>query len=107
MSNLTILYIGNDNILELDALTDDLTGDALNAAAVTVTLVDSDGDEVGGEVWPKTLAYVTNSNGVYRATLPHTLSMTSGGRYVAQVAVDAGPGLRAAWRIDCVARHRQ
>lgn len=106
MSNVTILYIGNDTILELERLKNDLTGAYLNSAAVAVTLLQDGGAPVGGETWPKTLAYVAGSKGVYRATLPATLVLTPNQRVTAQVTANAGVGLQGQWTLDCVARSR-
>jgi hypothetical protein len=106
MSNVAILYTGNDTVLEIKGLKNEVTGGFLNAATVTATLVDSDGDEVGGHDWPATLAYVTDSDGIYRATLPYGMALTSGGRYTAQITANAGSGLRASWAIPCLARAR-
>lgn len=101
------LYLGNDMLLEVSGLRDDVTGDYLNAATVTVTLKDSAGVNVTGQSWPLTLSYVTASNGVYRATLIDSLSVTANARYVATVIADAGAGKRAQWELDFVCRTRR
>lgn len=101
------LYVGNDMLLEVAGLRDDVTGDYLNAATVTVTLKTSAGVNVSGQAWPLALAYVTGSNGVYRATLIDTLSLTANSRYVATVIADAGDGKRAQWDLDFVCRMRR
>lgn len=106
MSNIAILYVGNDNVLEVAALNNEMTGEDLNAAIVTVQLTTQGGVDVDGDTWPKTMAYVEGSRGLYRTTLPFTLELVAGGRYNAQVVADAGTGLRAAWTVDCVARER-
>lgn len=106
MSNVNILYTGNDTVIEVRGLKNEVTGDFLNSASVTATLVDAEGDQVAGEVWPKTLEYVAGSGGLYRATLPYTMGLTAGGRYVAQVSVNAGAGLRASFALPVVARGR-
>lgn len=106
MSNIQVLYIGNDTILEVESLRNDLTGAYLNSATVTVTLEETDGVDVAGETWPKTMAYVTGSNGTYRATLVYGLSLVAGRKYYAQITADAGAGLRAAWQVECIARKR-
>lgn len=106
MSNIQTLYVGNDTILEVGSLKNELTGAFLNSAAVTVTVTDMSGVEVSGDTWPKTMAYLTGSDGVYRATLLHGLALVAGTRYQAEVAADAGTGLYASWTIDCVARDR-
>ena len=104
--NITELLIGNDMILELEGLTNGLTGEVLNDATVAVTLLDAEGGEVGGDVWPKTMAYVAESLGVYHALLVYTLALEAGNRYNAEVTVDAGAGLRASWTVECIARQR-
>lgn len=101
------LYLGSDMLFELAGLRDQATGDYLNAATVTVTLQDSAGVNVTGETWPLAMTYVTSSNGVYRATLKDTLSLTANARYVATVIADAGSGKRGQWELDVVARTRR
>ena len=106
MSTIHVLLISNDHILELDSLKNELTGLDLNGAAVTVTLLDAEGTKVAGEVWPKAMAYVAGSDGLYRCTLPYTLTLTASGRYTARITANAGNGLRANWELECVARTR-
>jgi hypothetical protein len=105
MSNIAPLYIGNDSVLAID-LRNDLTNTAINDATVTVQVKDTAGADVAGETWPKALAYVDGSKGLYRVTLPHTLALVAGGRYVATIVADAGIGLHATWDVECVARAR-
>lgn len=107
MSTIQTLLIGNDTIFEISRLKDDVAGAFVNDAVVTVTLVDADGAAVAGDTWPKSMAYVAGSSGIYRATLPYTLELAENGRYDAEVAVNAGEGLRAAWTVECVARKRR
>lgn len=101
-----ILFFGNDNLIELRGLKNEVAGTYLNAATVTVTLKDSDGDNVAGASWPMTMSYVASSNGIYRATLPSTLSVVEDGRYTAVVAVNGGAGLVARWDLPCLCRDR-
>jgi hypothetical protein len=106
MSNIAVIYVGNDNLVEVPALKNELTGADINDATVTVSLADAAGNAVSGETWPKALTYVEGSHGIYRATLPYTLDLVPGGRYFATIVADAGAGLRAEWDIECVARNR-
>lgn len=101
------LYLGNDMILEVVSLKDRLTGEAINDATVQVTLKDSAGTNVVGETWPLVLPYVTASNGVYRATLKDTLTVTANARYVATITADNGAGRRGQWETDVVCRKRR
>lgn len=101
------LYYGNDMLLEVAGLRDQATGDYLNAATVTVTLEDDADVQVTGESWPLAMSYVASSNGVYRATLRDTLSLTNNARYVATVIADAGEGKRGRWDVDFVCKMRR
>jgi hypothetical protein len=101
-----ILFADNDMIFEVRGLANELTGSYLNSATVACTLKDSAGAAVTGQSWPLTLAYVTSSNGVYRATLPYTLDLTANGRYTLELDVNAGAGLRGKWEIPCLCRAR-
>lgn len=106
MSNIHALYVDNDMVLQIDDLKDEITGAAATTAAVSVTLSDEQGNEVLGAQWPLSLVHVAGSNGTYRTTLPYTLEVTPGARYVATVVADAGPGLHAEWEVEVVARVR-
>lgn len=107
MSQVQILYDNNDMVLEAAGLRNETTGAFLNAASVSVTLKDSAGVNVTGQTWPLVLTYVPSSDGVYRAGLSNALNVTPASRYVAQVVVDAGAGLRAEWDLDCVCQTRR
>ena len=106
MSNLTVLFTDNDTVVEVANLRNGLTGDALNTADVSVTLLDASGDPVDNVSWPLALLYVTGSSGMYRVTLPYTMSLQPNARYKAVLVVDDGPGLYARWELECVARVR-
>jgi hypothetical protein len=106
MTTIQVLLIGNDTIIDVARLQDELTGEFVNDAEVSITLVDAAGMEVEGDTWPKPVPYVDDTDGLYRATLVYTLALVPDGRYTAQLDVDAGAGRRAAWSIACVARMR-
>lgn len=94
------LYVGNDNLIELDELKNDAADTFVNDAVVTCTMRDSDGVEISGESWPLSMAYVSGSDGKYRATLDDGLVVSVGD--VVTVQVDAvGDSLTAQW-IDTV-----
>lgn len=106
MSNVKLLWVGNDMILEVAELRNTATGAYLNAATVTATLTDAAGVNLGGQSWPLAMVYVTGSNGIYRATLTYALQITARERVTATIAVNAGGGLRAQWVLDCIAADR-
>lgn len=106
MSTVETLFIGNDSVIEVAALKNELSAGDINTATVTVRLQEVTGENVAGQLWPITMLYVPNSSGIYRATLPYTLPLIPNKRYVATIVADAGPGLRAEWDMQCVARSR-
>ena len=103
------LYVGNDNLLEVTGLKNQAEDTYLNAATVTVTLIDptASPQEVAGETWPLSLAYVSGSDGDYRATLADTLSLSRSTKYVAQISADGGTGLKAYWEVEAVGIARE
>lgn len=101
-----VLYVSNDNLLTVDELYDAVAAAYLNAATVTVTLVDEDGSEVTGQSWPTTLAYVAASNGKYRAVLEDALSLAKNQTYTAQISVDGGADKAAYFEVPCQALTR-
>lgn len=84
------LYVGNDEKVVL-TLTDAETGDAITSATITMTLTDLLGVEVtGGDTWPVSLIYDSNTVSDYVYVLPHTTNLEAGRRYRATFIVDAG-----------------
>jgi hypothetical protein len=106
MSTIHILYLGNNSIVDVTGLRNEHTGEFVNDADLSMTLLDKTGAPVGGANWPAAFQYMADSNGVYRATLPHTLAIAEGERYVARVVANATLGLRAQWDLLCVGRLR-
>ncbi len=104
MSNPIALFVGNTTILEL-TLVDELTGDPVNSATVAVTLTDIAGAELTGETWPKPLAYVTASAGIYRALLSSSVAMEEGANYL-YVATASVAGMVGRWSGDVNAVQR-
>lgn len=105
MDTLT-LYKGSDMLLDLEGLTDEASGAVLNGATVSCTLKDTAGVNLVGETWPKAMAYVANTNGVYRAALSNTLVVTVGSRYSAEILA-INDGQRAFWTVDVLCKTRR
>lgn len=102
------LYINNNNVIELQALTNTATGLVDNGATVTVALQDADGNAVVGQDWPASMSYVSGSEGNYRATLDSDLVMTPGRIYTAVVLVSgSGSGEVARWDAEFRAKTRR
>lgn len=89
-----LLYL-SDNLLEVVGAKNAATGDYLNAATVTATLVNADtGAQIAGQSWPMTLAYVASSNGDYRGTVNDDITVTKGQEVIAQITFNGGAGLQ-------------
>ena len=94
-----IVFHQNDNLIEVDQLTNVATGAYLNSATVSCRVLDSSGAAVAGETWPITLGYVASSNGKYRGTLRDSVAFIAGRSYVAEITADAGADLKALWAL--------
>jgi hypothetical protein len=80
-----ILFVDNDNYIEVSGLRNGATDAYENSASLTCTLKNSAGTNVTGQSWPLTLSYVSSSNGVYRGVLDDGLDLTAGETYYATV----------------------
>ena len=101
------LYVDNSNTLELTGLRNDVTGAIVNDATVTMTLLDAAEQVVTGETFPATMAYVTDSDGVYRAVLSSALNITPNARYIAVVTATVSGSLVGKWRLEVLAKTRR
>lgn len=94
-------FVGNTNVLRLNALRDELTEAFINDATVTVTVkTDVDGApgvNVVGETWPLTMDYFSGSDGIYEAFLDSDLAFVAGSNYWAVIEVDAGVNRVGHW----------
>lgn len=100
------LYVGNDMLLTVSGLKAQTTGNWINNATVTCTLLDAAGDQIPGATWPLTLSYVAGTNGNYRVVLPDTLSLVAGEALRCHVTADAGDGLKGFWPYDVLVAER-
>ena len=82
-----ILYVDNTNVVELRALTDSVTGEAVTTATVTVTLYDAGGNDVTGATG---VSLAHDSAGTYRGVLPSSVALNRGQSYKAKVAATVG-----------------
>ena len=105
-----VLFVANDNVIEVASLTNGLTDALVGGATVTVTLKDAAGASVSGLAtgysWPLSLSAVSGATGTYRTTLPYGLALTASSNYTAEVTASGGPGLRAFWALPVRAMTR-
>ena len=67
----------------------------VNDASVTVTILDSNGDELAGEAWPVALPYVSGSNGNYSKTFEPFENLVIGEIYDVIISVEGVDGLKS------------
>lgn len=96
--------IGSTELLMLDLLRDELTGDWIDDATVAAQVTDGDGDNVGGAI---TMSYIAGTNGKYAGSIPASVTgaMTAGAQYTATITATGGAGT-GVWKITKAARQR-
>lgn len=88
-----VILFQSDNIIEVSNLKDAVTGALLTGATIEVrVLEDREGAEVAGGSWPVVLAEIVQ--GLYRGTIPDTVTLLLDHTYYVETVVNAGPGLQ-------------
>lgn len=102
----TTVYIDNSNVILLSGLHSEIDDAFVSDATVTVTIKDADGANVAGTTWPKTMSYVSASDGNYRAILPDTIVLMEFADYTAEITASAGADRVGRWSvaIDAIKR---
>jgi hypothetical protein len=101
--SLQIIAIGSDNLVRLDGLEQLSPQQVVNAATVTYTLTDANGNVVNG-LSNVAMLKVPNFNGRYEGNIPNTTPLTLNALYtVAITAVAAYTLLR---KVSCIAKYR-
>jgi len=90
----------SDNIVEVDKLTDQLGGQLISGATVSVTVKDTVGNDLAGETWPVAMPEV--SAGLYRGNLPDTLVLDGKKIVIATFVADAGSALHREWCVEYI-----
>jgi len=90
-------FVANTNVLDLTGLKNEIAGSYINDAVVTVTIKDADGVNISGAIWPMPMAYVSASNGDYRAFLASTLPFIAKAKYTAFIEASGGTNLVGHW----------
>lgn len=97
MSNIQIWYKDNDMVIEVDQVTNKLTGALIDDATITATLQDSTATNVSGITWPVTVPFV--STGLYRAIVDKAAAIIASEAYTLIVDLTAPGGIDAHWEI--------
>ncbi len=101
-----VVYLDNDNLVELDELTNSATDAYINNATVTLTAIrDGAGATVSGETFPKTMSYVTDSNGKYQAVVDKAVVLVAGQPYTAIIDAESS-GIDGHWELPLIAHVR-
>lgn len=92
-----VLYVASDNIVLLEDLQDELTGEVLTVlTTANLTLLDWKGQQVAGQAWPLAMTHIggnpkpggaTWANGTWAAVLDAALDLVPGKFYKAQIVV--------------------
>lgn len=102
-------FINNDNAITLAGLKDACTGDFANTATVEVTVTDKDGVDVTfdntSDFWPRAMAFVASSNGVYCGVIPIEAQLVPEQDYIAVITANQA-GIRGRWNLFFKAKHR-
>lgn len=101
------LFVGNSNLVSLVNLRGAGFGETyVNAATVSMVLLDATGTTVSGPTFPISLSYVTSSPGVYEGVLPSGTELTPGDEYDLILTATASE-LDSIWRIPFIARYQR
>ncbi|MCU0839975.1 MAG: hypothetical protein MUE49_14835 [Rhodospirillales bacterium] len=104
-----VVYVTNDNVVELSGVANALTSAPIGTATVAVTLQTATGAAVSGlatgSTWPLTMN-ASAVTGTYRTTLPYTLSLTPGVTYYANITASGGATLHGEWLVPVRATTR-
>lgn len=84
---MSVLLFKNDNLIEVDELKDEVSGDFLLTATVTAVLKDAAGATIGSSI---TLTFVAGSDGRYQGNIPDDLAVSLGDRITAEITADGG-----------------
>lgn len=97
------LVIDSNNVVELQGLSNQSTGDVISDATVRCTIYDPNKVPVVGQIWPLSLNPI--GNGLYRGTLNSSLILKSGQTYRAEVTATAIGGQVKKWVIPAKAQY--
>jgi hypothetical protein len=84
------LYVDCDNVVEIDELTNEITGNYMNVATCTFDVLDSDGASILAGTAEVTMDYVVASDGKYQGILQSTEALTEGETYTVVVSINQG-----------------
>jgi hypothetical protein len=103
-----VAYVDNTNLVELKGLKSATEESFINDAVVTLTVLDSDGEEVAGQTWPVVMEAVgTDGEGDYQAVIEHDAELVAGQEYTAVIEANAGENRRGQWEFAFTPKTRR
>jgi hypothetical protein len=97
-----VLYVGNNNLMAVTDLFDEVANAFVNNATVTVDILDRTSTSI--LTAPITMPYVAASNGTYEGVIPSTTQLQVGRGYRAVFNVNSGA---AQWMKPVVVQFRE
>lgn len=94
--------LNTDFLVEVIGLVTQSDDAPQTAASVNMTLYDSDGTPVSGQLWPSPLSNI-NQAGDFRGILLDSLALVRNADYRLEIIADAGANLRRTWDFACKA----
>jgi hypothetical protein len=92
------IIIDSDNVVEVLAVENSVTGIKTDTATVLVSLYDTDTDQlITGQTFPHTLTAEGGATGNYRGNLVDVLALAPCMLLRAEFSIDDGPGLYREW----------
>ena len=100
------VYIGNQNIVELNELRDVAELGAIEDATVTITLKDTmTNTPVDGQAWPTDMVHT--EDGQYRAVLAPDLDLYPNNQYLAVIDALTTGNIQGHWELRVTAKVRR
>lgn len=100
------IYINNSNAILLQGLHDESNMAFINTATVEVTIKDRNNVAIPGITWPKSMLYVTGTDGDYRAVLEDTIPFIAGAQYSAYIFANGGTNKIGRWKFTFTPQER-
>ncbi len=91
-----IVYVDNDNLVEIPRLENQADGEAIEDASISILITDSSGTLVPGVTWPIYAAHT--GGGRYIGVLDSALQVADTGRYQAVITATSPTVGVAKWR---------
>ena len=100
------VFVNNSNAILLRGLRNENDSTFITNAVVEVTIKDKNNIAIPGVSWPKSMLYVTGTDGDYRAVLEDTIIFVPGATYYAYILANGGTNKIGRWKYSFTALER-